>query len=199
MTNLCIKDLYLNSIEKRYKNCSFENYKINVNNKKAFSVCKNFCDKIEDYIDNGKNIFIGGLVGVGKTHLCYSIKRELIFKKNIPSFEIVITTSKKYIDNVRSFYNKKIKIGVLKKDEFLKCKILIIDEIGIMFNTDAERIELFDLFDYRYRNQLPTIVMGNLKKEDIKILLRSRISSRLFGNCESIYIKDSDFRKNLTR
>ena len=57
--------------------------------------------------------------------------------------------------------------------------LFVLDEIGASFNTDAERTQLFDIIDLRYKNLLPTVLISNLNTSGIRAALGERSFDRL--------------------
>ena len=64
-------------------------------------------------------------------------------------------------------------------DAFGNYDLLIVDEVGIQSGTDAESRALFDVFNARYQNVKPTIVISNLTKDQLTVALGERIVDRL--------------------
>lgn len=67
--------------------------------------------------------------------------------------------------------------------------LLILDEVGVQFGSDTERLLLFDILNERYERRRPTILMSNLALDDaeeggrvvpgIKSYLGERVFDRL--------------------
>lgn len=57
--------------------------------------------------------------------------------------------------------------------------LLVIDEIGVGFGSEAELVQLFDVLDLRYRNELPTVLLSNSQASEIKHVLGDRLYDRL--------------------
>lgn len=185
---------YLDYVCKRFKNCSFENYNVTAENKDAFNSCKEYCKNFEQNSIEGNNLIICGNVGVGKTHLAYAIKRELFFNKNIT--DIIITDMMKLICEVKQSFNNGGKFESYSSyQSSFKCDLVIIDEVGVQYGTEAERIMMYELFNRRYEDMKPTIVMSNLDKGGLEKVLGQRITDRLCGEKNKyIFIKDKSKR-----
>jgi DNA replication protein DnaC len=56
---------------------------------------------------------------------------------------------------------------------------LIIDEVGMQFGSDTEKMIIFDIIDGRYNNMLPTILISNLELSEVKELIGDRSIDRL--------------------
>lgn len=162
-------------IPKRYEKSTFDNFNMKTDNHK----------KIVEALqgDIKENIIISGNVGTGKTHLAWAlfkttIKEVEVRGQNISINETIkITTIKEIIDNIKSAWNG----GSSNIEEYKKIPLLIIDEIGVQYGTESERIELFEIFNYRYNEMLPIIALSNVDKEKMEVILGTRIIDRLWN------------------
>ena len=64
-------------------------------------------------------------------------------------------------------------------DRLGRMGLLVLDEIGAGFSSDAERVQLFDVIDMRYKLGRPTVVLSNLTAKDMKPILGERTFDRL--------------------
>lgn len=123
-----------------------------------------------------KNLIVCGSVGVGKTHLASSTVNSII--KGKKDCRLV-----KIIDLIRGFKNSWSKDTDYTEQEFLdfhtNVDALIIDEVGVQFGSDTEKMIVFDIIDGRYNNMLPTILISNLALPDVKELIGDRAIDRL--------------------
>lgn len=184
-------------ILKRYKGVNFDQYKTPTKEHERL------LKLIQAPITN--NIVISGRVGTGKTFLMYClINRDCPIKtldygsKPIEIYEndkYEFTTIKAIIDDIRAGWKSK----AVDISKYLTTPILIVDEIGLQYGTDSERIELYEIFNERWNQELPTIAISNLNKKapagknSIETILGQRICDRLFSgadyfelNCESM-------------
>lgn len=177
-------------IKNRFDNVSLETCVVDDYNKELVEYLKDYVKNIEEKINNGENLIITGDCGVGKTYLmkCFinDCKKIVIEKEiwdypknkiekrllNIGYFNIF-----KVIEELRKKYEKK------ESDyNFNGYDILIIDEIGVQFATDAERQILYEIVNYRWENFKPTFLISNLNLEGIKKVLGLRIFDRVNTN-----------------
>jgi len=199
---------YLDYVSKRFKNCSLQNYNVTNANKEAFNSCKSFCDEFEKNLDEGNNLLLCGNVGVGKTHLAYAIKRELHFEKGLKQNEIVIVSMMTLLQEIKNSFSNKGKFeDYATYYNAKKCTLLIIDEIGVQYGTEAERIMIYDLFNYRYENMKSTIALSNLPKDtthlppdqqsrasSLQKILGLRITDRLCSGSKYVFITEKSKR-----
>ena len=69
------------------------------------------------------------------------------------------------------------------EDEVLKAIIaydlLIIDEIGVQYETESEKLILFDVLNGRYENVKPTILLTNLVGQELNTCIGERNVDRI--------------------
>lgn len=118
-------------------------------------------DKAEKYkaavISTGDNIpwlFIGGMTGCGKTHICTAVIGDLIKTGFDPKYMQWVQDSREI---------KKDMIGdhvSAAIEPFKTARILYIDDLfkGNRNPTDSDIRICFEIFNYRYNNDLPTII-----------------------------------------
>lgn len=169
---------------KRFADSSLDNYNCETEEQKKL------VEVLRKGIDDGfeKNIVIIGGVGTGKTHLAYSVINALeevresqTGHKWYSESKVMYKTIKDIIDTIRmgwktndSYYEQDI-------ENFKKCPLLIIDEIGVQYGSESERIELYTIFNTRYEDCLPTMVISNNSLTELQKILGQRIYDRITG------------------
>ncbi len=85
---------------------------------------------------------------------------------------------------------------------FKTSDILIIDEAGVQYDTDNARADLFALFEYRYNNFKPTIVISNYaiegtdRQKSLRNYLGQRIMDRLMsGVSKQFHLEGRSMRR----
>lgn len=172
-------------IPTRFRSRSFDNYEANTPAKKhALTVAKSFAENFKENYDAGRCLIFSGKTGNGKTHLANAIANHIIGKGWSPFFIGV----RELVGSVKATWNKrseKSEIQVIR--EYVNQHLLIIDEIGVQFDSDAERMILFDVINGRYEEELPTIILSNYPIEStdgpsIRKVLGDRVLDRLREN-----------------
>lgn len=142
--------------------CTFDNFKTNNQwQKNLLKISKDYAASIGE-----KWLFIGGQSGSGKTHLCTAVLRECIFthRKAALLFEWAEKAKrmKQLINDPRydSELGRYKNIPVLYIDDLFKVKK---GETA----TAADINLAFELLDYRYRNNLTTIISSEFSVDDI--------------------------------
>ena len=69
-------------------------------------------------------------------------------------------------------------------DRFANAGLLLLDEVGVGFGSDAELTQLYDVLDVRYQRCLPTALASNLGPAELRAALGERLFDRLRENAE---------------
>ena len=80
-------------------------------------------------------------------------------------------------------------------DYYGSLDLLIIDEVGIQFGSDAERMFMFDIINTRYENIKPTVMISNLNLENIKETLGEQVVDRLREDGGKVLIFDFESQR----
>jgi DNA replication protein DnaC len=141
----------------RFYNATWENWK--TENPKQASVL----EKVKQAW--GKNLFMVGGNGTGKTHLAMCLAKEGATYCLVPEL----------FRSVR----EDMSIEQETIDDYGECKLLILDEAGRQKGTDFERNLLFEIIDKRWNNMLPTTIIGNITKKEFANLYGTAVVDRL--------------------
>lgn len=168
--------LLSNGFSKRYLDKSFDNYIADTQGKKnALSKCKELCDSLIAK-EQGNNIIMVGGVGTGKTHLANAMVKKL-YRNGI------YATRMNLIDIVRDLKSTWSKDSDISESELLSLYhergLLIIDEVGIQFGSDTEKMFLFNIINGRYEECMPTVIISNLDVNGVKNVIGERCVDRL--------------------
>lgn len=160
----------------RYRAKDFASYVVNSDKQeKALSIAMEFAAKFPKHLEVGTIMVFSGLMGTGKSHLATAIAQEVM------KAETVLYTSA--IDAVRMIRDtwrrdsERTESQVLH--ELANIGLLILDEVGVQYGTEAEQVSLFDIIDKRYRDLMPMILLTNLNKAGMKSFLGDRSFDRL--------------------
>ncbi|HHK7933447.1 TPA: ATP-binding protein, partial [Serratia marcescens] len=103
--------------------------------------------------------------GTGKNHLALAIAKSVIESHQSPA---AFTTALKIAREYKSTWSK---TSTRTEDEvirqFTRPDLLIIDEIGVQFGSEAEKLIMFEIINTRYERMRPTILISNQSKEEL--------------------------------
>lgn len=165
------------AIPKRFRERSFASYIADSEGKRhALEVARRFADNFPEHARNGSTLVFAGNVGTGKCHLACAIAGRVLDAGHSAFF----ATAREIVLMLRARWDNSNAPSELETLRMLtSVSLLVIDEIGVQFNTDAERDQLFGVIDGRYRDMMPTIVTANLSRKLLQQAIGERSYSRL--------------------
>lgn len=148
--------------------------------KKALQFATEYADGFEENLKLGRCAVFLGQPGTGKTHLAVGIALRLMHRQN----RIVhFTTVHKAVSRVKATWNKSSEETELDAINSMTVPdLLILDEVGVQFGSEAEKLILFQIINERYENLRPTLLLSNLRINEIAEYLGERIVDRLREN-----------------
>jgi len=131
----------------------------------AYNVALNFAKEPEGWL-----VLLGG-TGRGKTHLAAAIV-NFRYQAKKPALFVVVP---EFLDHLRSTFSPESKVTYDQMFERVKTTpLLVLDDFGEQSTTPWAQEKLYQVINYRYNAQLPTVITSSraLQERD------SRISSR---------------------
>lgn len=138
---------------------------------------KAYAIEFNDGKHSGRCLALLGNAGTGKTHLACAIGNHLL--KNLGKTARFTTVSElnRIVREAKSFSSDVTESQVIA--DFAGYDLLIIDEVGVQTGTDAESKALFDVFNERYQNLKPTVLISNLDAAGFVQAVGRRIADRV--------------------
>lgn len=144
--------------------------------KKALDVATAYVSDFSERLRTGASLIFCGGVGAGKTHLAVGIAHEVIAQDRVAVFSSVIGA----VRSVKDTYRRDSQLTESEAIENLVSPdLLILDEVGVQFGSDTEKLILFEIINGRYESMKPTIVISNLDREGLEAYLGERAFDRL--------------------
>lgn len=167
-------------IPKRFQGRDFEGYQVrNEGQQRALMTAKGYAENFATARRDGACLCFTGEPGTGKTHLATAIGNHVIAHGGTALF----LTAYRAVGRVKDCWRR----GSEYTEEqtlkhFLAPDLLILDEIGVQFGSDTERLMLFNIINGRYEDMRPTIIISNLPLPGLIDCLGSRAVDRLKEN-----------------
>jgi DNA replication protein DnaC len=136
-----------------------------------------------------------GVTGCGKTHLAAAIVNYR-YQAGQPALFVVVP---EFLDHLRSAFSPESKISYDQLFESVKtAPLLVMDDFGEHSATSWVKEKLYQLINYRYNAQLPTVITTRYSLDEILDEVDSAISSRLVDRKFStpIFIMAPDYRSD---
>lgn len=162
-------------VSKRNLGKTFDSFIVNNEGQhKALEACKQFAADVSNSRP-ANNMFFIGSVGTGKTHLASSIIQELYDTKRVRMIRVI-----ELIRILKETWQRGAESTERDVISFFgSIDVLILDEVGIQFGSETERMFMFDIINTRYDNMLPTILISNLDINNLKEILGEQAVDRL--------------------
>jgi len=182
----------------KYSKMTFNNWK------NKTTTATDVSNKATDYINflalNKRNwLYLFGDYGLGKTHISVASARKIAIKYNLnPS----IVRWVEYCNQIQdSWHDKSINVDL---NWLMTAQILVLDDIDKKNASEWTLGRMYDVLDYRYINDLPTIITANRSITSLLAFwsksnetqdLSCAIISRIMGQLEKvIHFKGKDYR-----
>lgn len=165
-------------IPKRFLGKTLKSYQVKFEEQKPIvNSAINFAKEFQQPSHSGRCLIFIGNAGTGKTHIGCAIGLHVIKNCGGTARFTSVSEINRLVRESKSFNSEYTETEII--DAFGNYDLLIVDEVGIQSGTDAESRALFDVFNARYQNVKPTIVISNLIKDQLTVALGERIVDRL--------------------
>ena len=165
-------------IPKRFASRRFDDYRADtLAQKRALTVCQEYADNFEDNFEAGRCLLLMGKPGTGKTHLAAAIGNQIM---RAGKWTSVYATVDAILKHIKASFGSDTDYNETEAFEaFTSPSLLIIDEVGATKATEFETSTLFSIINSRYEEQMPTVVISNLRPDDLPTVLGERSVDRL--------------------
>lgn len=143
----------------------------------ALEFAKGYADNFDAALKTGRSALFLGKPGTGKTHLAVGIGMQIMQRDNR---SVLFTTVMRAIRRVKDTWSRDSRESETDAIAALVFPdLLILDEVGVQFGSDTEKLILFDVLNERYEKRRPTLMLSNLGLDDVRAFLGERIFDRL--------------------
>lgn len=151
---------------------------------------KNAFEISRDYAENPKGwLVLTGTYGCGKTHLAAAIGNYQLSLGNPPIMKGVPDL----LDHLRATFGPNSNISLDRLfSEIRTTRLLILDDLGTQSATPWAKEKIYQLFNYRYIAELPTVITTSGSPEELDQRLYSRMQDESL--CKIIFIDAPSYR-----
>lgn len=143
----------------------------------------------------GASLVMCGNTGTGKTHLACCIAKYFILNRDKGA---IYARAAQIIREVKDTYSKEAlnrEVEVIGR--YSSPDLLIIDEVGVQFGTDTEKVILFDIINARYEKEKSTILISNLAEDKMQEFVGERVIDRIREGGKLMIFKSDSVRSKL--
>lgn len=151
-------------------------------------IATDYATNFASALSTGKSLIFCGRVGTGKTHLACGILHSIISA----GFSGVYATAYAAVRRVKDSWTKRDATETEVLQTFVRPDLLVLDEVGVQFASETERILLFEIINGRYENLRPTLLVSNLDITGVETCIGPRALDRLREGGGRVVIFDWD-------
>lgn len=194
------------AIEQLFKECQIGKRFIGIDftsyeppNEKAgriLALCQKYADDFEDNIKTGAGLIMVGKPGTGKNHLSAAICSAVMKQGH----STVHTTVMKMIRKIKATWARDSETTEQRAImSFCKPDLLVIDEVGVQFGSETEKLLLTEIINERYESIRPTIMLSNLPASQLSNILGERVVDRFRHGGEVLVFDWESYRRNASQ
>ena len=154
---------------------------------KNFRTCRTYASLFS--MHSGNLLFIGG-TGLGKTFLSACIARTVADR----GYSVVYASANHLFTNLERAKFNSDEEARRESEKYLKCDLLIIDDLGTEMPGQFVTAALYSLLNDRLLGNKPMIISTNLNVDELSRRYSPQIASRLLGNFDRRNFLGEDIR-----
>jgi DNA replication protein DnaC len=132
----------------------------------AFETAREFAENPRGWL------LFTGPYGCGKTHLAAAIGN---YQASM-GFPPLMVSVPDLLDHLRATFSPNSNVSLDRRfEEVRKSRMLVLDDLGTQSATPWAREKLYQLFNYRYNAELPTVITTSSKTDELDPRLYSRM------------------------
>lgn len=162
----------------------------------ALSFAQSYAGSFADAAKTGRSAVFIGKPGTGKTHLAVGIALAIMGD----GYSALFTTAMRALRRVKETWSRDSEetereaIAALVYPD-----LLVLDEVGVQFGSDTEKLILFDVLNERYEQRKPTLLLSNLALGEVRDYLGERIFDRLREDAGKVLVFDWGSHRGIDR
>jgi DNA replication protein DnaC len=163
------------SVPRRFQTRTLDNFRVinGTDSGKVLSTMLTYAADMQQVVSTGRSMIFCGNPGTGKTHLACGIANAAIQAGYTALYSTAYDAILSVKETWRGNGSEREAVNL-----FTRPDLLVLDEVGVQFGTDAERQIMFRIINRRYEEMRPTIMVSNLMLNDLREMVGDRILDR---------------------
>ena len=157
--------------------------------KMVYNTCKGYAEQFATFPI--RNLLMSGPPGVGKTFLSACIARSVSGQ----GFSVVYDNAINVFSRFEAAHFTRDEESQVYKRRYLRCDLLILDDLGSEMTTPFVQSSLYELVNERLLNHKSTVVSTNLSPEELSQRYNLQSVSRLLGEYQLLQFRGPDIRR----
>lgn len=148
-------------LPKRFRDKSLDDFD-DSDNPEALKVARRFIDVWPDQLESGSGIYFHGPSSTGKSHLAYSIGKEIMRQGY---GDVLIMPASRMIRELKP--NNPEEDRKHREEMLFSVDLLVLDDVGRSRTTEWVTEQIMDIVDERYLEMKPTIFTSNYSIDEL--------------------------------
>lgn len=184
------------AIPSRFAGKSLDDYRAETEpQQRVLAACREYAETFPERLEDGRCLVMLGPPGTGKTHLAAAIACEVIRRHRLSA---VYSTVSEAVRRIKDNWTTREMAESAIIETFAGPSLLVLDEIGMGWGSDTELLYLFEIVNARYQAKKPTIIAGNIERENVRSCLGDRVADRLNeAGCRTLLLNWKSARGSL--
>ena len=150
-------------------------------------------DYAADFTPDSSSLLLQGSTGIGKTHLALAIARQAVER----GYGVVYGSAGSLLHRIELEHFGKAEGDTLT--QLTDCDLLVLDDLGMEFDTPFTRASIYNLLNTRLLEGRPTVISTNLGFDALRTRYGDQIASRIGGGFEPLLCVGKDIRQLIRR
>ena len=162
------------------------------NMSRVLELCRNYAQNFGKYYF--KNLFLYGAPGLGKTFISACIARTVAENGHSVVYESAANVFAAFETAKFSRNEEEGEAAREDTERYLKCDLLILDDLGSELTTAMTQANLYHLINTRLVSGKSTVISSNMSLDDVRRRYLPQIASRLEGEYRTLPFRGEDIR-----